>query len=932
MFNIGVIKENKEKIISVSYEIFLVLFAFISPIILSCILFSTNSFYPFVQDGHTVLMMDAQGQYIAFFRYFKMLLDEGDGFIYTLSKAFGGNFLSLYSYYLASPFNFLIAFFSYEDIPSFILITCVLKMAFASLNMYLLFRFLKKKAAFSHLIYSLSYGMCSYFFVYLFSPMWQDGAMILPLVCLGIINLIKKQNIFVYPLSLAYALLTSWYIGFMICVFSVLFFLASYFSNVKKEMVSNLNVTQNETVRVFVRFAILSLIGGFLAAPVWLSAFFHFVGTKAGVSFSFGNSEELAMNLETILSSFLTNGYLKPNYITDCYNYMAAFSSVPVLVFAIVFFFSKDKKLRFRLSYLILFGFYILMTAFKTSYNVLHGGATPNWFPTRYSFIFSFLVCYFAGEGFSGIKKVPLYSYIFPTCIGIVVLFLVLNYSNSHGDLYQFSISGTWIYFVSIVIAFICSALARFDFKYSSKVISVSSLIVFGLSAYSVYLGEDNVLKQNINGNVNQSYEEYLEDLEFQKDVDTIQTYDDSLYRMENTFIRPGSYNEADNDPMFYGFNGISHYSSVEKKDVMSYLEKIGFHYNGFNEGYGYGSTLSMNSYLGIKYILNNSVSTPVKFLDSLNKLDLPSDDGISFYENQYVLPLAFTVLPNGADFIGDGYYLNESELYWYDHFEYQNEIFKAMTDKVVDENNAKKDIFKRIDFDVSMSYGMSVKKEGRYSYYTSSEPSNTLTFTFEIPAEAEGNNLYFMFKDRDSNLKIYLNGAYYEMMSYWRAGIRGFDASVNSKNILKVQIPFAISNYRIEPEIYYEDLDVLNEYVSAIKGDAVSNLRVDSKALSYTIEGNLNLTNNNRYLLFTLPYEEGVSIYIDNQKLNTVKRFNIFTACDLSSVSLGSHNIKFVVKDKGLNVGLGLFGVGLAGLATYGVLFIRKKQRSIDF
>lgn len=913
--------DKKKYAFKITREIIYPLLAILIPLIICYFLFKTNNFYPFKEDGNTVLMIDAQGQYIAYFRYFKTLLEEGDSFLYTLSKTFGGNFLSLYTYYLSSPFNFLIVFFSYEDIPLFFLITAVIKMLLASLFMYLFLKFIKKKISLSYLIFSISYGLCSYFFVYLFSPMWLDGVMILPLVALGIYKLVKKEDVLIYPLSLCYALLTSWYIGFMICIFSVFFFFATYYAFRNKKSLLLSHIDKNHLI---LRFFILSLLGGLLASPLWISAFLHFNGTKAS-GFSFSYDQGLTMNLESIFSSFLTYNYQSTSYICETYHYMAAFSSLPALVFAITFFFSKERKLNYRLSYLILFLAYLLLTSLSVTYTLMHGGSAPTWFPTRYSFIFAFLICFYGCEGFSSLKKTPLLAYLLPSLGGALVLYLIIFVPDSHGNTYPYSLAPILIYFSTIFLGFIGSLLYKLKLKKAPVIVSSFSLILLGSASYSIYLGEDNILKTNIEDNSYVTQEEYLKDLAFQKDVDTIQDYDSSLYRMENTFIREGSYNGADNDPMFYSYNGISHYSSVEKKNVMEYLEKIGFFYNGFNEGYDGGSTVSMNSYLGIKYLIDNNTQNVVQFLDSLTELPLTSENNMSFYENQYALPLAFTTSPNGATYIGEGVSIN-NETYWYSHFEYQNEIFKAMSDQVIDEKGNKKDIFKKIDYTINTSFGTTYQKEGQYTYFTNKNDNSTVTFTFTIPEEAKDNNLYFMFKDKDSDLRIYLDNRYINCMSYSHAGIRSFKGKVKSTHTLRVQIPKEIDHYRLEPEIYYEDLSILNKYVTAIKKDEISNLHIEHDAFSYKITGTLNLNNDNRYLLFTLPFEENMNIYIDNKKMNTFTRFNIFTSCDITNLNKGEHKIELIIKDNGLNIGLVLSALAIVGLVSYSIFFFRRK------
>ena len=116
----------------------------------------------------------------------------------------------------------------------------------------------------------------------------------------------------------------------------------------------------------------------------------------------------------------------------------------------------------------------------------------------------------------------------------------------------------------------------------------------------------------NSNNTIEKLADRYLKIDTYNKDeslseiINNIKKQDSSLFRLEKTFMREGSYNNANNDSMYYGYNGLSHYSSNEKKNVQEYLSRIGFHYNGFWNNYGSGSTLSINSLLGVKYILNS--------------------------------------------------------------------------------------------------------------------------------------------------------------------------------------------------------------------------------------------------------------------------------------------------------------------------------------
>ena len=126
--------DKKKKIIT---TIILSVLSFIIPFIMLIIIFSGNKIAPF--GDSSMLMIDAQSQYISYLRYFKSILAGENSLIYTQSKVFGGDFMSIFTYYLASPFNIFLAFTPVESIPVFLVITSMLKMSLASLNFYFLF-------------------------------------------------------------------------------------------------------------------------------------------------------------------------------------------------------------------------------------------------------------------------------------------------------------------------------------------------------------------------------------------------------------------------------------------------------------------------------------------------------------------------------------------------------------------------------------------------------------------------------------------------------------------------------------------------------------------------------------------------------------------------------------------------------------------------
>ena len=82
-------------------------------------------------DG-SLVVDDADIQYLDFFLYYKDVLEGRNSISYTFSKLLGGTSIALFSYYLASPLNLLVLFFEREQMTSFYDILVLLKILLAT--------------------------------------------------------------------------------------------------------------------------------------------------------------------------------------------------------------------------------------------------------------------------------------------------------------------------------------------------------------------------------------------------------------------------------------------------------------------------------------------------------------------------------------------------------------------------------------------------------------------------------------------------------------------------------------------------------------------------------------------------------------------------------------------------------------------------------
>ena len=129
----------------------------------------------------------------------------------------------------------------------------------------------------------------------------------------------------------------------------------------------------------------------------------------------------------------------------------------------------------------------------------------------------------------------------------------------------------------------------------------------------------------------------------------------------EDGFYRVGAASDRGfNSPLSFGYNGITHYSSVYNKEVNASLKSLGFAQSWMWSAY-YGSTPATDALFGVRYVLSWDPIPGYRSVSSYGELTL--------YENPTVLPLAFAA---EADIL--------SYTYHSDPFEAQNRLFSAIS------------------------------------------------------------------------------------------------------------------------------------------------------------------------------------------------------------------------------------------------------------
>ncbi len=638
------------------------------------------SVHPF--GNSSVLSLDMQAQFIYYFEEYRNILTSGENLLYSWRRTLGGEFLGIFSYYLASPFNLLILLFPKERIADAVMFVQLMKVGTMGLTFGL---FLKKTrenrgSGTAIVCFSTMYALCAYSIVNLINVMWLDGVVLLPLIVLGLRELIERKRVILYTVSLAITILANYYIGYMMCIFSFIYFIYYYFLNrpglrekygvgAKDRSFAD-KVRCSAGARCFGRFVLFSLLAAGIAAVLILPGYY---------SLSFGKQSFATTNLAPyarfdimdFLMKLLPGSYdnVRPLTSKEMGNNVIiaglpmVYSGVLALILLPLYFMTK-KTAREKIFAAGLIGVIFLSFFINTIDIFWHGLSTPQWLNYRYSFVFSFVVIGFAYDAFLEIQNLRFKHIAISSAIIIALTVFIqkIGYSFFRGDDDYVALDDMECIVLTIVLAMSYTVLLYLINRKMSVLLCTTMLAVIvvtemfangmisiegvrndvGVTAYyqSAADAEKNKTDTSYTGNVSRVYPL----------VSSVLKSDTSFYRMESEVYRKvGGVNEA----MAYGMNGISHSTSTLNRSViylmgrMGYASPIGQHWTKY-----LGDNPVSDALFGIKYVVSlkdkdtNIYSVYKRALDPMSK----NSSYLYAYQNKFALSPVYGVSPSILD------------------------------------------------------------------------------------------------------------------------------------------------------------------------------------------------------------------------------------------------------------------------------------------
>ncbi len=877
-----------------------VILAFLCSAVLMVLTYYCYDIIPF--GGRTVLRMDLFHQYGPLFAELYDRLTDFKSLLYSWNTGGGSSFLGNYFNYLSSPVGAIIALFAgHENIPEAIGVMVLVKNALsASAFAY----YLKKsfgKNDFTVSAFGMLYAFCGFFIAYYWNIMWIDAMYLLPLIILGIENIINKRKCKLYVGALAFSFFANYYMSYMICIFAVVYFLVYFISNHSfKDTYSDIPVHQNDEgeyqstgfnkliYNKFLRggtcFAVSSGVAAMLVAFSLIPTYFCLKACSA-TSGTFPEEEKFYNTVFDFIANHLAS--LEPTIRSSGDTVLPnVYCGVLTVILLPLYAFCDKIKAKEKAAHIVFLAIFFVGFNLNFANYILHAFHFPNDLPFRFSFIYSFLLLIMAYKVIVNIKNISIKGVV-GSGLG-VLLFTVLAQEIGMANIDDATVYVT-IGFIA-VYTLVLGLMRKKEYAQSA----VALLLMCCVFAEVAIADIDHIKITQEKVNFVNGYNDFTA---LKETLDEREGNDD--YRMEltssNTIM----------DPSWFNYNGISVFSSMAYEKSANLQDKLGLDSNYINSYIYYSQTPIYNAMMSLKYLVRNDSSEInddfYDFIASCGKFNA--------YENRYYLPIAYCVGDKMTDFNYD----------YSSPFEVQNDFWYYATGMT----NA----LKAIDVADYTLDNITDSETEFYSHAFSYFKENTdadgkITLNYVVP---EKQNVYLYFKASTvDSIDVYGNVSEFSYTQNLDEPYVLDCGSCEEGETLTVEIPIAAGEDSGYIECYVVGLDkeILDAGYEVLKQGA---LNIDVFDETY-IKGTVNAADN-KMLYTSINYDEGWTVKVDGEEVEKVKIGEALIGIYLTE---GTHTVEFEYEPQGLVIGAIISAFTAAALIVFLLLrrLLGKKDR----
>ena len=847
-----------------------------------CFIYLVSTLFPF--GDLTVLRMDLYHQYGPLFCELYDRVTHFKSFLYSWNSGGGSSFLGNYFNYLSSPLSAIILLFDRQDMPYAITSLVAIKGILSAGTFAIYLKYSQNRHSMITAAFGTLYAFCSYFLAYYWNIMWIDGMILFPLVILGIERIIRYGKPLCYIASLTLLLYSTYYIGFMTCLFSVIYFIAYFViagGSTKldtKAQFKKYSVKGYMNYRIVnrgVTFAFASILSAAFCAAVLIPVFLILQNASA-TSDSSPSTFESYFDILNLFTSHLAGLETTIRSSGDDVLPNIYCGILPVLLLPL-YIANKQIRMKEKIVYVLLIIFFVFSFDNNWFNFVWHALHFPNDLPYRFSFMYSFIILVVAFRSLKYIKGIEYRDVAFT---GMLWLFaVILMQKNMTNKMTEYTI------YLNLALIMIWTAVLLIIKKGKLQ------KFVLALTVFSIVFCE--VIVADMNSFLFTQYEkDYLVHYDtFEDAIEHTYKSDESFYRTELSYL------DTRMDPCLYGYRGMSTFSSMAYEDYSQNQYSLGNAGNRINS-YTYNTqTPIYNMMYALKYIIRTEES--IQPSSDYYTIKYTTKDGkTEVYENDLYLPVAFTVSEDVKKWkVEEGNPFTAQEEFL-DRAAGVSDVFVPVKYSGCEENEISTD---------------EVTENGTFFFSKDDEDSNTGSIDINLE------------NVRDGNMYVYITSPEIENVNYtWNDGESTHYQNINEANIIDLgkhkkgdiitaslecgsidtdSSYFEIYAYNVDNDVLKSAYELLNE--GALKIDKFSDTQISGK-VSAGFDG---------YLYTSIPYDKGWSVYIDGKKADTFMLADCQLACKIGA---GEHDVKLKFEPQGLKYGLALSVISWLGAGLY--------------
>lgn len=793
--------------------------------------------------NRTWLTIDLGQQYVDFFSYYQdTLLHHPEQFFYSFSKSIGGEMVSLWAYYLLSPFNLLFLLIPRSAIAMGVSLLIFLKLVSCTVSFAVLLDVKFKQRNWTTLLFALSYGFMSYLSANQFNVMWLDALIGLPLIILGVDALLQKRNPLYYVLPLSLTILSNYYTGYMICLFLGLYFPYAY-------LMANDSFSLKSFIKQFGRFIFYSVLSVGLITVILLPTFYSLLGSK-------GTATTIAWSLKSEYNPLLMASKLFIGSF-DFHEMQKGYPNIFVgslALFSFLCYFKEKKIALFQRLYALFITVIILISFNIEMFDKLwHAGQLPNWYSYRFSFLFSFWMV-FLGYQWT-LKK---------TAVGIRETFV-----------YFFLFLAAGIGFILFPQDYLQGWQIALGFGLSMGILYGLILIRRGKRTHQKFLISFVVIELLLNSIITLSRLGYVMNSEFATYQSSLTNWstvlrpsENEFYRSEKTMLR------SKNDSLQVPTYGVSHFSSTFEKETEKFFDAIGVRQGTAYVNYSNG-TLLTDALLGIKNTFIET--TDATYNERWERKDLEDFSTIASFDEGHIV-----TNPNTLSIAYPMKAILKSMKVPTNHpITMQNQLANALSG-----TTSPKNIFTKVPYETTFENISDSPVVYQRVQFEDNTQVGTITLTF-TPETDDPIYLEMAGTMGEEDLEMTLNGEPYAFYPVQSKPVLLSVAKNQKGQPQTLRITVKDDGFEFSKlNLYSLNTSLLNERLEQTKAQELKLETFSATHFSGTMEVLEDST-----VLTTIPYSTGWKVWVDGQEVETYKILDSLLGF---TISKGIHRIEY--------------------------------------